>query len=263
MITKNNRIRRWVVSAILFTLHSSLFTTMAQDKPEVYIDAAIVSHYMWRGQDLGNVCLQPEIGVSWKGLELSLEGSTGFTRDEYEELDVHLFYNYKGFNIGVSDMWAESALDPRYFSYKSTQTGHQFEGQIGYECDYGSLTWRTIFAGNDYKINGKRAYSSWIELSVPFKLCNLDWDFRAGICPYESSGALLLYEDIDDEGNETIGASPEYYYASGFAVNMLSLRATKNFPLGKGFKLPVFVELHTNPAAQHARILLGISLATL
>ena len=201
MITKNNRIRRWVVSVILFTLHSSLFTTMAQDKPEVYIDAAIVSHYMWRGQDLGNVCLQPEIGVSWKGLELSLEGSTGFTRDEYEELDVHLFYNYKGFNIGVSDMWAESALDPRYFSYKSTQTGHQFEGQIGYECDYGSLTWRTIFAGNDYKINGKRAYSSWIELSVPFKLCNLDWDFRLGVCPYESAGATISYESEDELGN--------------------------------------------------------------
>ena len=44
---------------------------------------------------------------------------------------------------------------------------------------------------------------------------------------------------------------------------MISLRATKNFPLGKNWKLPVFVELHTNPAAGSARILMGISLATL
>ena len=35
------------------------FTAMAQDKPELYLDAALVSHYMWRGQNLGNVCFKP------------------------------------------------------------------------------------------------------------------------------------------------------------------------------------------------------------
>lgn len=234
----------------------------AQDKPTPYLDALLVSHYMWRGQDMGNVCFQPEVGISWKGLDLCVEGSMGFTQDEYEEVDIHLTYNYKGFNIGVSDMWVEDASDTRYFYYKSRETGHQFEGKIGYECKYGSLTWHTIFAGNDFKINGNRAYSSWIELSVPFKFYDLDWDFRAGICPYESSGGIVFYEEVEDDNYEDISMHPVYLYADGFAVNMLSLRATKNFPLGKGFKLPVFIELHTNPVTQNARILMGVSLAT-
>ena len=249
-----------LLSALLAILP---LTTMAQDKPKPYIDAALVSHYMWRGQDLGNVCFQPEIGISWKGFELCAEGSTGFTHEEFEELDIHLTYNYKGFLIGLSDMWAEDATDSRYFVYSSKETGHQFEGRIGYECKYGSLTWHTIFAGNDFRINGKRAYSTFIELAVPFKFGDLDWDFRAGISPWESSGGVLLYDDYDDDGNKTVGMSSVYFYTSGFGVNMLSLRATKNFPLSKKWKLPVFVELHSNPFAGNTRILMGISLATL
>ena len=221
-----------LLSALLAILP---LTTMAQDKPKPYIDAALVSHYMWRGQDLGNVCFQPEIGIGWKGFELSAEGSTGFTRNEFEELDIHLTYNYKGLLVGLSDMWVEDATDSRYFVYRSKETGHTFEGKIGYGCDYGS----------------------------PFKFFDLDWDFRTGLCPWESSGAVLYYEDHDDKGNEITSNYTAYSYNSGFGINMISLRATKNFPLGKNWKLPVFVELHTNPAAGSARILMGISLATI
>ena len=261
MKKKSNILFRRVMCALLLT-HCSLFTAIAQDKPEPYIDAALVSHYMWRGQDLGNVCFQPEIGIQWKGLDLCLEGSTGFTHEEYEELDIHLNYRYKGFNIGVTDMWAEGSLDSRYFSYDSRLGGHQFEGEIGYECKYGSLTWHTIFAGNDFKINGDRAYSSFVELAVPFKFFDLDWDFRLGVCPYESSGATISFDSEDDLGNPITESYTAYFYAGGFGVNMVSLRATKNFPLSQKFKLPVFVEIHANPAAENARILMGISLAT-
>ncbi|MBR1502548.1 MAG: hypothetical protein IJ618_01535 [Prevotella sp.] len=264
MIAKNNILSRRVIVLLLFTIHCSLFTATAQDKPEPYIDAALVSHYMWRGQDLGNVCFQPEIGVQWKGFTLDLEGSTGFRSNDYEELDFHLFYDYKSFHCGLSDIWSEAADDPRYFSYDKHRGGHQFEGEIGYQCKYGSLTWHTIFAGNDYKINSKRAYSSFVELAIPFRFYDLDWEFRGGLCPYESAGGEYRVDGIDDEGNPTYWMDHEWYYASGFGVNMLSLRVTKNFPLGNSkFKLPVFVEIHTNPAAGHARILMGISLATL
>ena len=250
MIKKSNILFRRVMYALLLT-HCSLFTAMAQDKPEPYLDASLVSHYMWRGQDLGNVCFQPEIGIQWKGLDLCVEGSTGFTRNEFEEVDIHLNYRYKGFNIGVSDMWVEDAPDYRYFSYDSR-----------YECKYGSLTWHTIFAGNDFKVNGDRAYSSFVELAVPFKFFDLDWDFRLGVCPYESSGATISIDSEDDLGNPITESYTAYFYAGGFGVNMVSLRATKNFPLSQKFKLPVFVEIHANPAAENARILMGISLAT-
>ena len=234
---------------------------VAQDKPQAYFDASLVSHYMWRGQDLANVCFQPEIGVSWKGLTLSLEGNTGFAKDDYEEIDVNLDYVYKGIRLGFSDLWTEDALDNRYFYY-GKDSSHQFEGFIGYECDYGSLTWHTIFAGNDYKLNGERAYSSFIELAVPFKFYGLDWDFGLGICPYESSAYLTETTVIEPDGTSTVYQDTEYYYAKSFAVNMLSLRATKTFDLKK-LHLPVFVEVHTNPAAQRARVFFGISITNI
>jgi len=247
----------------LFTLHFSLLPATAQDKPKPFIDAALVSHYMWRGQDLGNVCFQPEIGLQWRGLTLDIQGNTGFRSEDFEELDLHLYYDYKSFHCGITDLWCEAVPDARYFSYDKRKGGHQFEGEIGYRCKYGAITLYTIFAGNDYKINGKRAYSSFIELSVPFRFYDLDWEFQGGLCPYESAGAEIAINETDEEGDPINWYDHEWFYASGFGVNMLSLRATKNFPLGSRFKLPVFVEVHTNPAAGHARILMGISLATL
>ena len=41
--------------------------SMAQDKVEADIGADLVSGYIWRGQDLGNVSIQPSASVSYKG----------------------------------------------------------------------------------------------------------------------------------------------------------------------------------------------------
>lgn len=45
--------------------------SMAQDKVEADIGADLVSGYIWRGQDLGNVSIQPSASVSYKGFSLS------------------------------------------------------------------------------------------------------------------------------------------------------------------------------------------------
>lgn len=233
----------------------------AQDKPKVYYDASLVSHYMWRGQDLANVCFQPEIGIKWKGLKFFLEGNTGFSRDDYEEIDVNLEYHYKGLLVGVSDLWTEDAFDNRYFYY-GKESSHQFEGYIGYECEYGSISWHTMFAGNDYKVNGQRAYSSFVELVIPFKFSGLDWNFGLGLCPYESAGTLYEVTYTKPDGETYVYQDTEYFYAKNFGVNMLSLRATKTFDMKK-LRIPVFVELHTNPAAQRARLFFGVSINNL
>ena len=38
-------------------------TALAQEKIETTISGDIVSSYIWRGQDLGSVALQPTLGV--------------------------------------------------------------------------------------------------------------------------------------------------------------------------------------------------------
>ena len=45
-------------------------TADAQENEEgvsSYVDIDLVSHYIWRGMDIGGLSIQPEASVSWKG----------------------------------------------------------------------------------------------------------------------------------------------------------------------------------------------------
>ena len=56
------------------------FTTKAQDKVEASVGADIVSGYIWRGQDLGGVSLQPSASIAYKGFSLEAWGSVGIEK---------------------------------------------------------------------------------------------------------------------------------------------------------------------------------------
>lgn len=235
----------------------------AQDKFEATAKASLVSHYMWRGCDLGNISLQPEVNVAWKGLALNVFANAGFDKDDTQEIDATLSYSRWGFNIGVTDYWTAGVDDKnRYFYYSGKYNcPHQLEANIGYTCKYGSLQAYTMFYGNDYKIDGNRAYSTFVELSVPFRAAGLDWDVRAGITPFESAGTSYKEIITTDEGLTKTVYRGDWLYGESFTCNMVSVRATKNIEC-KGFNLPVFVELHTNPYLQRANFLMGISITT-
>ena len=243
-------------------------SALAQEEPEpelakesgfeAHVQADLVSHYRWRGTDMGGISIQPELGVSWKGLSLSAFGNAGFDKDDVKEFDITLGYEYKGFNIGITDYWA-SGVDPeeRYFFYKDKETPHQLEANLGFTCKYFGLQAYTIFWGNDYKINGDRAYSTYVELSVPFRAGGLDWDARVGITPMESAGYTTSSTVQSLLGEFTL-VQRHFFYGEGFTCNMASIRATKNLEY-KGLRLPVFAEIHTNPYLQKANFLVGIS----
>ena len=108
--------------------------TFAQDEIETTISGDIVSSYIWRGQDCGNVSLQPSLGVSYKGFSLSTWGSVGLTdSNDTKEFDITVSYTIGGLNIGVTDYWFNTGLDPenRYFKYDAHGTNHLFEANIG------------------------------------------------------------------------------------------------------------------------------------
>lgn len=66
---------------------------MAQDEIETTIATDVVNQYIWRGQDLGNVALQPTLGVAYKGLSLTAWGSVGLTdSNDTKEFDLTLAY---------------------------------------------------------------------------------------------------------------------------------------------------------------------------
>ena len=225
-------------------------TAIAQDeiesesKIETTISGDIVSSYIWRGQDLGNVSLQPTLGIGYKGLSLTAWGSVGLTNsDDTKEFDLTLAYTTGGFNIGITDYWFNAGLDPdnRYFMYNAHSTNHVFEANIGYDFGFASLQWYTNFAGNDgVNESGKRAYSSYFEASVPFELATVDWTATVGVIPY----ATTFYNE----------------WTSGFSVTNLALKATKDIKITDSFSIPIFGQVVANPRTQKAYLVLGFTL---
>ena len=217
-------------------------TAYAQDKIETTISGDIVSNYIWRGQDLGNVSLQPTLGVAYKGLSLSAWGSVGLTEaSDTKEFDLTLSYTTGGFSIGITDYWFNEGLDPdgRYFKYDAHGTNHLFEASIGYDFGPLALQWFTNFAGNDgVNKDGNRAYSSYVEASVPFHLGGVDWTAVAGAVPFATTS----------------------YGTTGFAVTNLSLRATKDIKVTDTFSIPIFGQVTGNPCSQKAYLVLGFTL---
>ncbi len=225
-----NEIMKKIILILLSV--ASVATAVAQDKANLIMGIDFVNQYIWRGQDLGNVSLQPTLGVEWKGLSFSTWGSVGFTKDDTKELDFTLAYSKKGFNVGVTDYWFSQG---NYFQYKAHKTTHIWEANVGYDFGFLSVQWFTNFAGNDGTHNDKRAYSSYFELKAPFHFLTIDWEATFGAVPYATTS----------------------YNANGFCVTNVGLRATKDFLIKQKYHLPVFVGLTANPRNEKVYILCG------
>lgn len=228
------------LSMVALAIIASTTAAKAQDNVETTIGADVVNQYIWRGQELGSVSLQPTLGVAYKGLSLTAWGSIGLSEpSDTKEFDITAAYSVGGFNIGVTDYWFNSP-STRYFLYDSHKTSHVFEANIGYDFGPTSIQWYTNFAGNDGVNNdGDRAYSSYFEVSAPFTFGGCDWTATVGAVPFASS----FYSD-----------------ANGFAVTNVSLKATKELKITDTFSVPVFAGIAANPSTEKAFFIFGLSL---
>lgn len=228
------------LSMVALAIIASTTAAKAQDNVETTIGADVVNQYIWRGQELGSVSLQPTLGVAYKGLSLTAWGSIGLSEpSDTKEFDITAAYSIGGFNIGVTDYWFNSP-STRYFLYDSHKTSHVFEANIGYDFGPASIQWYTNFAGNDgVNKDGDRAYSSYFEVSAPFTFGGCDWTATVGAVPFASS----FYSD-----------------ANGFAVTNVSLKATKELKITDTFSVPVFAGIAANPSTEKAFFIFGLSL---
>ena len=226
--------KRFIIIALSVV---GMATAGAQEEKKVSatLGADLVSQYIWRGQDLGNVSLQPTLGVDYKGLSLTAWGSVGFDKDDTKELDFTLRYETKGFSVGVTDYWFSEGS---YFQYHAHKTTHIWEANVGYDFGFLSLQWYTNFAGNDgTNKDSKRAFSSYFELAAPFRLGGLDWSASLGIVPWATTS----------------------YNSNGFCVTNVSLRATKDFVIKEKYHLPVYAGLIANPRNEKVYLLFGVA----
>ena len=223
----------WVAVAMMASVPAA-----AQDKVEAEVGADLVSGYIWRGQDLGNVSIQPSLSLAYKGFSLSAWGSVGFEKSDTKEIDLTLGYSTGGFSVSVTDYWTNGG--PAYFHYGAHNTNHTFEAQVGYDFGVLAVNWYTNFAGNvGYNAKGERAYASYLSIEAPFRLAGLDWAATVGATPWEN--------DFYNGGK------------SGFAVSEVGIKATKELQITDSWTLPIFAQVIWNPATEGAFFVAGLS----
>lgn len=232
---KTRNVKLGVIAIALLSM-AMPFTAKAQDKVEASVGADLVSGYIWRGQDLGGVSLQPSASIAYKGFSLGAWGSVGLESTDTKEFDLTLGYSTGGFSVSVTDYWFNGG--PGYFHYGAYNTSHVFEAQIGYDFGPLAVNWYTNFAGADgINKDGDRAYSSYISLAAPFKLGGLDWTAEIGATPWAT----------------------DFYGANGFAVCDISLGASKDIKITDSFSLPLFAKATWNPRSEGAYFVVGLS----
>lgn len=261
------------ILATVAVLLAAATPTEAQETVKGNVSCDLVSHYMWRGSDRGGISIMPEAKVSWQGASLKLQGVTGFDKDDAKEIDLNLGYEYRfsdycKVNVGVTDYWT-SGMDKEghslYFEWDPAENGHQLEVNLGVDFTYFKVNAYTMVWGNDFqyntlsdmaqRVNGKRAYSTFIEVGVPFYFGGIDWDLSAGMTPFEGAYDVEPYDEIS-----TITVlKKKSFYADKAAFIMASLRATKRLEFGD-VRVPIFAELHANPYLKSANFLVGVSI---
>ena len=210
-------LKKWVL--LLMTAIALPATSMAQDKVEASVGADVVSKYIWRGQDLGGVSVQPSVSLAYKGLSLTAWGSIGFDSDDDKEIDLTLGYETGNFSVSVTDYW--------YLEYSGE---HTFEAQVGYDFGFLGVNWFTNFAGDDDE------YASYISVTAPFSLIGLDWEAEVGATPWGT----------------------DYYGTDKFSVCDLSLGASKDIRITKSYSTSLFAKATFNPTTEKFYATFGI-----
>lgn len=199
----------------------------------------LVSGYIWRGQDMGGVSIQPGGSILWKGLSLSAWGSVGFEGSDTKEVDFTLGYETGGLSVGLTDYWFDNG--PGYFKYAAHNTAHVWEIYAGYDFGPVALKWFTNIGGNDgVTSKGKRAYSSYVEVSAPFRIKAVDFAAEVGATPWSTT----------------------FYNSHGFAVVNVALGASKEFTFS-GCSLTPYAKVIFNPRNDKAYMVAGVSFSVL
>ena len=228
----------WVLLLALFFSMPKQAIRAEENDVEFEIGADVVSSFIWRGQDCGGSSIQPSATISWKGLSFEVWASAELfgkgNAANMQEFDLSLSYEIDNFSFALTDF---TFCQGDYFSNWTfnESSSHTLEATIGYNLDFLSLTWSTVIAGYDHNTEGKRLYSSYVEIEAPFSLGGLECSAAVGACPWEDSFTT---------GGEN----------SKFNVVNCSLTATKEL---KGF--PVMGQIVYNPQSDATFFVVGVS----
>ena len=244
---------RNLVAVVVLSLSSFslLHAEDAEDKKLNFtVQGDFVSSYVWRGMYQTGASFQPTLGLSVAGFSFTVWGSTDFDGNistdgrSSKEIDLVAAYTIgnTGLAIGISDYWSPGQGANNYFNLKSSETSHVFEANLEYVLPIEkfplSVAWNTNFAGADLDENGKRDFSSYVELNFPFSVRKVDLNATCGFVPYRAVA----------------------YDANRFAVTNVALTGSYPIKITDSFSLPIFAQAIWNPRMNDAHMVFGFSL---
>lgn len=213
------------------------------NESEFAFGADVVSRYIWRGLDLGSdPAVQPYFFWNKGGFSIGTWGSYGFNGG-FAEVDLMASYQYKFITIALTDFFfpvENFNYNNRYFNYKSGETTHAIEGSIklsGPEKFPLGFLAGTVFYGNDLDAQNKNIYSTYLELSYPIQVQNINIEtFIGGV--------------INDKPN---------LYADGAGVINLGFKASKQIKVSDEYSLGAFFSMVINPKYENVHLIFGLN----
>ncbi len=244
-----------ILALTLLGVSACPYQAYAEDKKEYgelgltfEVGADLVSSYLWRGQNIGGMSIQPMVSLDWKGLYVSGWANIGADnwafQDINPELDITIGYDNFGLAVDLTHLYYFGG-DPYFgkggFKAQEQTTSSTMEAHAGlhlgdlFEKVPLSLDWYTTIYGDDCYLNDKgewqRAWSTYIELGYDFELpLGLMLGTRVGIVPWRSS--YSGYQEV-------------WKNAKTVAINNINLRLDREFALKHVF-LGVWGEMMLN-----------------
>lgn len=230
----------FVCAAVLF---ACVFGAAAQDW-SVSAGSELSTQYLWRGFAIAeSPTIVPTFTLNYENEDFSFEAGycsiTELQRNHYLEMDFWAAATFKGITFMALEQGCGNNLGLGGYD-------DNFELTLSYELPFeicpATISWNTFVAGDDYNLQAdfsnpyKRAFSSYVELDVPFEYNNFSVDATVGATPYRSD----LYEN---EG--------------GFKFINLSLKAGYKLTAGENFELPLYAQYTYNPLLKANYFLLG------
>ena len=209
-----------------------------------YLTADLTSAYLWRGQRLAGVSIQPVMGVKWKCLNIYAWGNAQVAPPANQnpvKHEIDLFVKCQvapWLNIGLKDVYVNTRGNGFFTWGHIGDASHGTDAVVTFSSRYFSAEWSTTLLGHDgLNKEGKRSYSSYVLASVPFRVSHVQFAALVGVVPYYTS----RYDDN----------------SSGFHVNMLALKASYDIPLSSRYTLPVYSQIMVNPSNRRAYFQVG------
>lgn len=219
-------------TTVVFILSLMALTSFAQEESKCNFSGGIelTSKYMWRGLECASgPTVFPTLSFDVSGFSIAATGAYAFD-NSVREADICLGYSIKGFSVGLVDYYyptIEGAKDS-YFNWKKGETAHLLEATLSYSFETIPIyvMWSTMVYGMDYNLDGKQAYSSYLETGYSH-------DFGK-----------------NNEISATIGASVlkgmYTFYDQNFSVVNIAAKYTKTFEFEK-ISIPLSASYIINP----------------